>query len=231
MSDGGLLAVGGDALQQAKDQKWIEIATKRDDLERKGFPYMGHIFDSDERSVTRLNTTANAAMFARMNGVDFTETWTSADNVAVTMTRDQLIGLPAALSQRQLAEDRLNERVKLAKETEDGYKNQVSELESKVLALGDLNSDLDRTLDRLRINERDLRSRLDKLSAEAEREYAVAATEAFREVSEALATEQRAHQETSAEAERYWLGWRALDRAWDLPVETKVKVKVKEDGQ
>ena len=63
---------------------------------------------------------------------------------------------------------------------------------------------------------------------EAKREYAVAATEAFREVSEALAAEQRAHQETSAEAERYWLGWRALDRAWDLPVETKVKVK--EDG-
>lgn len=130
-------------------------------------------------------------------------------------------------AQRKEAEYRFIQRVQLAKETEDGYKNQISELESKVLVLGDLNSDLDRTLNRMRINEKDLRSRLNKLSAEAKREYAVAATEAFREVSEALAAEQRAHQETSAEAERYWLGWRALDNAWDLPVQWKVK----EDGQ
>ena len=156
-------------------------------------------------------------------------TWGLINHYETKISKQEIAHKDAVESQRQAAEDRFNERVKLAKETEDGYKNQVSELESKVLALGDLNSDLDRTLNRLRINERDLRSRLNKLSSEAKREYAVAATEAFREVSEALAVEQRAHQETSAEAERYWLGWRALDRAWDLPVETKVKVK--EDGQ
>ena len=154
-------------------------------------------------------------------------TWGLINHYETKISKQEIAHKDALESQRQAAEDRFNERVKLAKETEDGYKNQVSELESKVLALGDINSDLDRTLNRLRINERDLRSRLDKLSAEAKREYAIAATEAFREVSEALAVEQRSHQETSAEAERYWLGWRALDTAWDLPIE----VKVKEDGQ
>ena len=156
-------------------------------------------------------------------------TWGLINHYETKLSKQEITYKNAIESQRQAAENRFNERVKLTKETEYGYKSKISELESKVLVLGDLNSDLDRTLDRLRINERDLRSRLDKLSAEAEREYAVAATEAFREVSEALAVEQRAHQETSAEAERYWLGWRALDTAWDLPVETKVKVK--EDEQ
>lgn len=141
-------------------------------------------------------------------------TWGLINHYETKISKQEITHKNALESQRQAAEDRFNERVKLAKETEDEYKNQVSELESKVLALGDLNSDLDRTLDRLRINERDLRSRLDTLSAQAKREYAVAATEAFREISEALRDEQLAHQETSRKADEYYFAWRALDRSW-----------------
>lgn len=141
-------------------------------------------------------------------------TWGLINYYETKISKQEIAHKNVLESQRQAAEDRFNERVKLTKEIEDVYKNQISELESKVLALGDLNSDLDRTLDRLRVNERDLRSRLNKLSAEAKREYAVAATEAFREISEALRDEQLAHQETSRKADEYYFAWRALDRSW-----------------
>lgn len=150
-------------------------------------------------------------------------TWGLTNHYETKLSKQEIAYRDSSEKQRLAAEVRFNQRVLLAKETEDGYKNKVSELESKVRDLGSLNSDLDRTIDGLRKSERDLRTRFDKLSAEAKREYAIGATEAFREVSEALAIEQRAHQETSAEAERYWLGWDALNKSWDLPVETKVK--------
>lgn len=150
-------------------------------------------------------------------------TWGLINHYENKLSNQEIAYKDSLEKQRQAAEDRFNERVKLAKETEDGYKYKVTELESKVRALDSINSDLDNTIIGLRKSERDLRTRFDKLSSEAKREYALGATEAFREVSEALAIEQRAHQETSAEAERYWLGWDALDKSWDLPVETKVK--------
>ena len=67
--------------------------------------------------------------------------------------------------QRNAAEERFNKRIELVKETEDVYKVQISELESKARVLGDLNSDLDRTIDGLHKSERDLRSRLNTLSS------------------------------------------------------------------
>ena len=154
-------------------------------------------------------------------------TWGLINHYETKLSKQEITYKNLLEAQRKEAEDRFIQRVQLAKETEDGYKNQIHELVSKVQSLDSLNSDLDRTIDGMRKSERDLRTRLNKLSSETEREYAIAATEAFREVSEALAEEQRAHQETSAEAERYWLGWKALDNAWDLPIEGKVK----EDGQ
>lgn len=143
-------------------------------------------------------------------------TWGLVNHYEFKISKQEIAHKDVLESQRQASEDRFNKRIKLTRETEDAYKNQISELESKVLVLGNLNSDLDRTLDRMRNNERDLRSRLDKLSAEAKREYAVAATEAFREVSEALRDEQLAHQETSRKADEYYSAWRALDDSWPV---------------
>jgi hypothetical protein len=48
-------------LDEAKTQKIAQINTKRDVLEASGFTYKGKVFDSDERSVQRINTAVQAA--------------------------------------------------------------------------------------------------------------------------------------------------------------------------
>lgn len=144
-------------------------------------------------------------------------TWGLINHYETKLSKQEITYKNLLEAQRKEAEVRFNQRVKLAKETEDGYKNQIHELVSKVQSLDSLNNDLDRTIDGMRKSERDLLSRLNKLSSETNREYAIAATEAFREVSEALAREQRSHQETSRKADEYYYAWRALDQSWDAP--------------
>lgn len=85
-----------EALEAERAIRWEAVASIRDGLETKGFPYMGHWFDSDERSAARINTSAIAAIAATMMAVEFSTEWTVADNSTVTLTRDQIIGLPVA---------------------------------------------------------------------------------------------------------------------------------------
>lgn len=87
-----------DSLDCAKQLRWSRIVAIRDGLESKGFEYLGKVFDSDERSIYRINTAAQAAMAAALSDVDMTIDWTTADNTVVTLTRDQIIGMPAALA-------------------------------------------------------------------------------------------------------------------------------------
>lgn len=104
LSDYGFLdttqSVGTEeSLDRVKDARWADIVAIRDGLEVNGFPYLEKWFDSDERSVARINTTAQAAIGAAMTGVDFSTTWVCADNTSIVLTRDQIIGLPAAFAQ------------------------------------------------------------------------------------------------------------------------------------
>lgn len=100
--DGGLLdsapATLDGALASAKSERWHAITSIRDGMEAKGFPYLNHWFDSDERSVARINTAAQAATAAALLGQDFTMEWTTADNQVVPMTRDEVIGMPVAFA-------------------------------------------------------------------------------------------------------------------------------------
>ena len=87
-----------DDLEQAKQIRWNRLIAIRDGLEAKGFDYMGKTFDSDERSILRILGTAQAATSAALAGTDFTVDWTTADNSIITLTRDEILGLPAAMA-------------------------------------------------------------------------------------------------------------------------------------
>ena len=100
LDDGGAQDNSGSAsaLSVAKAIRWGDIVAIRDGMETKGFPYLDYWFDSDVRSAARINTTAQAAMAAAMMGEDFSTEWTSADSHVVTMTREQVIGMPVAFA-------------------------------------------------------------------------------------------------------------------------------------
>ncbi|MFU9046367.1 DUF4376 domain-containing protein [Acinetobacter tibetensis] len=85
-------------LEDAKQQRWARIVAIRDGLEGEGFTYLNKPFDSDERSILRIGITAQAAMAAALTGADFSVDWTCADNSILSMTRDQVVGLPVALA-------------------------------------------------------------------------------------------------------------------------------------
>lgn len=87
-----------DPLEQAKQLRWSRIVAIRDGLEAKGFEYLGKTFDSDQRSALRILFTAQAATTAALTGQDFSVDWTTADNSIVAMTRDQILGMPAAMA-------------------------------------------------------------------------------------------------------------------------------------
>lgn len=87
-----------DPLEQAKQLRWSRIVAIRDGLEAKGFEYLGKTFDSDQRSALRILFTAQAATAAALAGQDFSVDWTAADNSIVAMTRDQILGMPAAMA-------------------------------------------------------------------------------------------------------------------------------------
>jgi hypothetical protein len=76
-----------DAIRKLKD--------KRNTLEQSGVPYMDTIFDSDQLSVLRINTAVSAAMAL---GENFSVPWTVQDGSVVTMTAQDMIGLPVALA-------------------------------------------------------------------------------------------------------------------------------------
>lgn len=71
-----------------------QVNAERDRREAGGFPYLGKLFDSDERSVLRINTMVQAASIA---GDDFSITWTCADNTQITLDRAQILAMPVAL--------------------------------------------------------------------------------------------------------------------------------------
>lgn len=81
-----------------KEVKRKQINDSRDSLEKKGFPYMDKMLDSDMQSVSRINTTFSAAMACFILGQPFSIEWTCADNSKLELDAEGMIGMPAALA-------------------------------------------------------------------------------------------------------------------------------------
>jgi hypothetical protein len=86
-------------LDELKTGKWEQIKAKRDAIEQSGVPYMGKILDSDPLSVQRIAIAVQAAQEAIKAGQPLTLDWTCADNTVLTMTAEQVCGIPVALAQ------------------------------------------------------------------------------------------------------------------------------------
>lgn len=82
-------------LDYVRKQKWAEIKSARDKAETSGCPFKGSVMDSDERSVTKINTVYNAV---RTYGESFTIDWTMQDNSTMTLTYKDVLNMPLALA-------------------------------------------------------------------------------------------------------------------------------------
>ncbi|EPA2504286.1 DUF4376 domain-containing protein [Acinetobacter baumannii] len=78
------------SLDQAKEQKWLEIKQMRETTEFGGFIFEGNKFDSDEKAQSRI-------IAASALGVDVE--WTLFDNSVVTLSGDKLKLLKQALAE------------------------------------------------------------------------------------------------------------------------------------
>lgn len=85
-------------LEEIKDEKWNEIKNIRDQKEQSGVTYMGKVLDSDTLSVQRISIAVQAAQTALAAGQDFAIDWTCADNTTLSMTAEEVIGIPVALA-------------------------------------------------------------------------------------------------------------------------------------
>lgn len=75
-----------------------KINEKRDSIESSGFPYLNKIFDSDPRSVQRINTVVQTAQVAMATNTPFEISWTTADNSIIVLSIQDILGIPVALA-------------------------------------------------------------------------------------------------------------------------------------
>jgi hypothetical protein len=85
-------------LADVKAKRWSEVKRHRDLLEASGFPYMGKVLDSDERSVQRITTVVQAAQAALGAQQPFSMSWTCADNSQLALNAVAAVGMPVALA-------------------------------------------------------------------------------------------------------------------------------------
>ena len=85
-------------LAAKKDQMVQAVNARRDAAEEAGFAYLGKPFDSDSRSVQRINTAVQAAQVALAASAPFVLEWMCADNTTLTLDAQQMLGVPVALA-------------------------------------------------------------------------------------------------------------------------------------
>lgn len=83
-------------MEKLKAQKREEINQARDAAEQGGFEYMGKTFDSDQVSCLRMTSAAQAMALAPEESAIV---WTCQDNTTISLNKEQLVGLVAALAQ------------------------------------------------------------------------------------------------------------------------------------
>ena len=113
----------GPTLDELKATKWESIKKTRNTLEQAGVPYMDKILDSDALSVQRITIAVQAAQASLSAGQSLTLDWTTQDNTVLTMTAQEVCGIPVALamhsdSLHQIASG-LRERIESAQSKEE----------------------------------------------------------------------------------------------------------------
>lgn len=89
--------VSPESLEAAKISAKERITLARNADERAGFLAYGKLFDSDDKSIQRLLSAAQAAANAKQFARSFSVVWTCADNSTINLNEDQLIELPNIL--------------------------------------------------------------------------------------------------------------------------------------
>lgn len=87
-------------LEKIKQNKWNEIKAIRDKKERDPLPYLGKLFDFDSLASDRLQWAIDAARSAVALGGQFETDWTCYDNSVITLSANDIIGIPLAVAQR-----------------------------------------------------------------------------------------------------------------------------------
>lgn len=82
----------------ARAKTWAACRQRRDTLEASGFPYLGHLLDSDPRAVQRINTAVQAAQAAVGAGQPFQIGWTCMDGQVLPLDAAGMMGMPVALA-------------------------------------------------------------------------------------------------------------------------------------
>lgn len=88
------------SLDDAKAAQWAVIKTERDRREVEPLPYLEKVLDFDDVSSKRLTWAIDAARTALTQGLPFEVEWTCYDNSVLTMSANDIIGIPLAVAQR-----------------------------------------------------------------------------------------------------------------------------------
>lgn len=83
-------------LATAKSVQRQRINAARDAEEAAGFSYLGKTFDSDEAAIRRIGIAVQAAQVAPDS---FTIDWTVADGSTISLTKTDLLTMPAVMAQ------------------------------------------------------------------------------------------------------------------------------------
>lgn len=86
-------------LRDLKDARRAVINAAREQAEVGGFEALGHHFDSDAKSVARINVQVQMALVALAEQWEFSIDWTLSDNSVVTLSGSQMISVGSALAE------------------------------------------------------------------------------------------------------------------------------------
>jgi len=85
---------------ELQEQKWDDIKRSRDLEERTPLPYMNKLIDFDVTSSARLTWAIQTAITAKFMSQTFNVDWTTADGSVLTLTENDILGIPVAVATR-----------------------------------------------------------------------------------------------------------------------------------
>lgn len=115
-------------LDKAKAEAKTRINLSRDEAERGGFEAYGKVFDSDDKSINRILSAAQAASAAKAASLPMSVEWTCADNSTITLDADMLLALPLHMA---MAGNAIHAKAKALKASIDAASS-ISEIEAIV---------------------------------------------------------------------------------------------------
>jgi len=85
---------------ELQEVKWNYIKSCRDAEERLPLPYLGKLLDFDEIASKRLTWAISTATVAKLAGQSFNIDWTTSDGSVLTLTENDILGIPIAVATR-----------------------------------------------------------------------------------------------------------------------------------